>query len=84
MSAFRPGWLPSLLVALLLPGLLGLGTWQLQRADEKRALLRENRQLKERLGSGTFQAVRGHGGITARVLQGGIIRLNDGVEVEPV
>jgi surfeit locus 1 family protein len=39
MSAFRPGWLPSLLVALLLPGLLGLGTWQLQRAEEKRALL---------------------------------------------
>jgi surfeit locus 1 family protein len=39
MSAFRPGWLPSLLVALLLPGLLGLGTWQLHRAEEKRALL---------------------------------------------
>lgn len=39
MSAFRPGWLPSLLVALLLPGLLGLGTWQLQRAEDKRALL---------------------------------------------
>ncbi|QTS86690.1 SURF1 family protein [Ectopseudomonas khazarica] len=39
MSAFRPGWLPSLLVALLLPGLLWLGFWQLQRGDEKRQLL---------------------------------------------
>ena len=39
MSAFRPGWLPSVLVALLLPGLLWLGFWQLQRGDEKRQLL---------------------------------------------
>ena len=39
MSAFRPGWLPSLLVALLLPGLLWLGVWQLQRGEEKRQLL---------------------------------------------
>lgn len=39
MSAFRPGWLPSLLVALLLPALCGLGVWQLQRAEEKRGLL---------------------------------------------
>jgi MOSC domain-containing protein YiiM len=40
--------------------------------------------LEERLGPGTFQAVRGHGGITARVLQGGIIRLNDDLCVEPL
>jgi len=39
MNAFRPGWLPSLLVALLLPGLLWLGVWQLQRGEEKRQLL---------------------------------------------
>ncbi|WP_439859681.1 MOSC domain-containing protein [Pseudomonas sp. MBLB4136] len=41
-------------------------------------------RLEERLGPGTFQAVRGHGGITARVLQGGIIRLNDDLCVEPL
>ena len=39
MRAFRPGVLPSLVVLLLLPLLLSLGAWQLQRADEKSALL---------------------------------------------
>ncbi|EVT88861.1 hypothetical protein Z046_30065 [Pseudomonas aeruginosa VRFPA09] len=38
-GAFRPGLLPTLVVLGLLPVLLWLGTWQLQRADEKRALL---------------------------------------------
>lgn len=32
---------PTLAVALLLPALLALGIWQLERADEKRALLAE-------------------------------------------
>nr|WP_301271421.1 MOSC domain-containing protein [Pseudomonas mandelii] len=41
-------------------------------------------RLENNLGPGTFQAVRGHGGITARVLQSGIIRLNDRVNVEPI
>ena len=41
-------------------------------------------RLQNNLGPGTFQAVRGHGGITARVLQSGIIRLNDTVSVEPI
>jgi MOSC domain-containing protein YiiM len=41
-------------------------------------------RLENNLGPGTFQAVRGHGGITARVLQSGIIRLDDTVNVEPV
>jgi MOSC domain-containing protein YiiM len=41
-------------------------------------------KLEERLGLGTFQAMRGHGGITARVIQGGIIRLNDHLRVEPL
>ncbi|HLA31864.1 MAG TPA: SURF1 family protein [Pseudomonas sp.] len=39
MRAFRPGLLPTLLVLLLLALLLALGAWQLQRADEKSALL---------------------------------------------
>lgn len=39
MSAFRPGILPSVVVALLLPLLVVLGFWQLARAEEKRALL---------------------------------------------
>ncbi|RJG11961.1 MOSC domain-containing protein [Pseudomonas cavernicola] len=41
-------------------------------------------RLEQRLGRGAFQATRGHGGITARVLQSGIIRLNDDLCVEPL
>jgi MOSC domain-containing protein YiiM len=41
-------------------------------------------KLEQRLGHGTFQAVRGHGGITARVIQSGIIRLDDRLRVEPL
>lgn len=40
-ARFRPGLLPSLLVLALLPLLIGLGSWQLQRAGEKRLLLAE-------------------------------------------
>lgn len=39
MTPFRPGLVPSLVVALLLPGLIGLGCWQLGRAEQKRELL---------------------------------------------
>ena len=39
MKAFRPGLLPSILVLALLPGLISLGLWQLNRAEEKRQLL---------------------------------------------
>ncbi|MCU1718574.1 SURF1 family protein [Pseudomonas sp. 5P_3.1_Bac2] len=47
MSAFRPGVLPSVIVLLLLPCLIGLGFWQLARAEEKRQLLAlyQSRQL---------------------------------------
>lgn len=39
MTGFRPGWLPTLLVLALLPGLLWLGFWQLERGQQKRELL---------------------------------------------
>ncbi|KMN17416.1 SURF1 family protein [Pseudomonas weihenstephanensis] len=39
MTAFRPGLVPTLVVAMLLPMLVLLGFWQLQRAEQKRQLL---------------------------------------------
>ena len=39
MKRFRPGIVPTLVVALLLPLLVSLGFWQLSRAVEKSALL---------------------------------------------
>lgn len=38
---FRPGLVPSIAVAVLLPLFLYMGYWQLQRAEEKRALQAE-------------------------------------------
>lgn len=35
---FRPGWITTLVFAMLLPVLIGLGMWQLDRAAEKAAL----------------------------------------------
>jgi surfeit locus 1 family protein len=36
---FQPKWIPTLVAAVLVPGLVSLGYWQLSRAEDKRALI---------------------------------------------
>ena len=40
--------------------------------------------MEEVFGDGGYNAIRGHGGITASVIQTGIIRLNDPVKMIPI
>lgn len=56
----RPGWLPTLVVLLMVPLLVSLGFWQLKRAEDKRAIQLEydarSRDARVEIGPGLQHA----------------------------
>ncbi|MFJ2448358.1 SURF1 family protein [Pseudomonas sp. NPDC087626] len=59
MKRFRPGLVPTLVVALLLPLLVSLGFWQLSRGAEKSALLHSyaERRVAEPMAGAELQHI---------------------------
>lgn len=39
------------------------------------------KKIEENLGFGAFNVMRGHGGLTAKVIKSGVIKINDSLEV---